>query len=157
MAKKSQAAFEFLTTYVWAFIVILITIGALYYFGVFDFAKYLPQKCLFPTQLDCIDFSFVGDEVRIKLLNNIGEPITVTGLDVTNDAVSPLSCTSPAVPFDWTRGVEMDFTFTGCTGGVFIVGERTEAKITMTYCSPATSGCPEHSVTGKITAVVNEP
>tara|TARA_Y100000310_G_scaffold336379_1_gene420749 strand:- start:2023 stop:2517 length:495 start_codon:yes stop_codon:yes gene_type:complete len=157
-SSKSQAALEFLTTYAWAFLVILITIGALYYFGVFDFAKFLPQQCLFTSQFTCVDFSFVGDEVRLNLINNVGETVNIVSFDITNDAVSPLTCTSPALtyPFEWKRGTDQDFVFDNCVGGVFSVGERTEAKVTMTYCSPATSGCPEHTITGKITAIVNE-
>lgn len=155
---KSQAALEFLTTYAWAFLVILVTIEALYYFGAFDFSKFLPQRCLFPSQFECIDYSFVGDQVRLRLANNLGENIRVTSFSITNDAVNPLGCSSlPASPIDWARDTEQDFVFSGCQDGVFLVGERTEAKITMTYCSPLTAGCPEHTVNGKITAVVIKP
>ena len=50
MHKKSQAALEFLTTYAWAFLVIIIMIGALAYFGVwlnaiFNFSK---PSCALP-------------------------------------------------------------------------------------------------------------
>ena len=151
---KSQAALEFLTTYAWAFLSITIAIGALYYFGVFDFSKFLPQKCIFPSQLECIDFVFDGDEVRFRLVNNLGEPIDVTSYSITDDAISPLSCTSPSTITNWLAAEERDFTFTGCSGGAFIDGERTEAKITLNYCAPATIGCPPHSASGKITAVV---
>jgi|TARA_Y100000294_G_scaffold173908_1_gene190946 hypothetical protein len=170
---KSQAALEFLTTYAWAFLVILITVGALYYFGIFDFSRFLPQKCLFPSQFECIDFSFVGDEpygeandiIKLKLVNNLGEEIRVDSFTVTNDASNPLICSSlaPGLPItSWLPGVEIDFTFSGCTNGVFIVGERTDARITMEYCAPATTGCPgnttvQHTINGKITAVVNSP
>jgi len=44
MAIKGQAALEFLTTYGWAFLVILVAIGGLSYFGVFDFSKYSPDR-----------------------------------------------------------------------------------------------------------------
>ena len=154
---KSQAALEFLTTYAWAFLVMMITIGALYYFGIFDFAKFLPQKCSFPSQCECIDFSFVGDEVKLRLVNNLGEEIKVNSITITNEAVDPLSCTNPSAFAGWQPGDEKDLTFSGCTDGVFIVGERTEAKITLKYCAPATTGCPEHTVNGKITAVVISP
>jgi len=159
---RSQAALEFLTTYAWAFLGILITLGALYYFGIFDFSKFLPQKCLFTSQFECTDFSFVGDEVRFELVNNIGETIDIKGYDITNDASSPLSCTNPGTISNWLAGEERDFTFTSCTNGVFIQGERTEAKISVTYCAPATAGCltgssVDHTVNGKITAVVNPP
>ena len=158
---KSQAALEFLTTYAWAFLVILVTIGALYSFGAFDFSKFLPQRCLFPSQFECIDYSFMGapvNEVRLRLANNLGENIRVTSFSITNDAVNPLGCSSlPASPIDWARDTERDFVFSGCQNGAFIVGERADAKITMKYCSPLTAGCPEHIVNGKITAVVTKP
>lgn len=156
---KSQAALEFLTTYAWAFMGIMVTIGALYYFGIFDFSKFLPQKCTFPSQFECLDFGFVGAEVRLKLVNNVGEPLQVSSITITNDAADPLTCNlaSPASQFSWQPGDEMDVTFDTCTGGAFIEGQRSEAKITMIYCAPATTGCPPHTVNGKITAVVNPP
>ena len=153
-AHKAQAALEFLTTYAWAFLVILLTIGALYYFGVFDFSKFLPQRCTFTSQFECADFAFVGDEARIRLINNIGEEVNINGFAITNDASTPLSCTTPSPVAGWQPGNEIDLVFGDCTGGAFIQGEMTEAVITMAYCAPATSGCPEHKVTGKITAVV---
>jgi hypothetical protein len=152
--KRSQAALEFLTTYTWAFLAILVTVGALYYFGVFDFAKFLPQNCLFTSQFECVDFSFVGDEIRIKLNNNLGEEIDVNSYDVTNGASVPLSCTSPGPITGWNPAEEREFTFSGCSGGGFLPNERVEAKITLVYCAPATTNCPQHVVVGKITAVV---
>lgn len=157
MGRKSQAALEFLTTYAWAFLVIMVTVGALYYFGIFDFSKFLPQKCLFPSQFECLDFGFKGNQIKAKLVNNLGEVINVKSISITNDAANPLSCTSPGAFSGWQPGNEKDLTFTGCTGGVFIAGERAEAKITMKYCAPATTSCPEHTVNGKITAVVSSP
>ena len=156
--KKSQAALEFLTTYAWAFLVILITVGALYYFGVFNFSKFLPQKCSFPSQFECLAFSFAGDptnEVRFRIVNSIGEEINVNSFEITNDVPNPLTCTSPTPVSNWKSGVEMDFIFTNCADGGFIKSERMEATITMNYCAIATTGCPEHTVNGRITAVVN--
>ncbi len=155
---KSQAALEFLTTYAWAFLGIMTTLGALYYFGVFDFSKYLPQECIFPQQFECVAFSFVGGatkEIRFRLVNNAGETTDVKGYSISNDLPTPLSCTNPAVFNGWLAGVEKDFIFTGCSGGGFIDNERTEAEISITYCAPATAGCPQHTVTGKIKAVVS--
>jgi hypothetical protein len=42
--KRAQAALEFLTTYGWAFLVILIMIGALSYFGVFSLENHVPES-----------------------------------------------------------------------------------------------------------------
>jgi hypothetical protein len=51
--KKGQAALEFLTTYGWAFLVILVMIGALSYFGVFSPENYVPDQCNFGSVLSC--------------------------------------------------------------------------------------------------------
>jgi hypothetical protein len=151
---KSQAALEFLVTYSWAFLAILITMGSLYYFGILDFQRYLPERCLFTSQLECINFVMnSGDqEIKIKISNNLGEQIRVQTLTITNDDTPALSCVNgDTLPLDWNAGDEKDFTFTTCSSGGFLEDERVEAKITMTYIAPATSAPqPEHTVNGKI-------
>jgi len=52
---KGQSALEFLVTYGWAFLVILIMIGALSYFGVMDPARYLPDYCILGSGFTCVD------------------------------------------------------------------------------------------------------
>lgn len=153
MRKKSQAAIEFLTTYVWAFLIIAVTIGALYYFGIFDFGKYLPQKCIFPSQLKCLDFSLKPAEVRIKLANNLGEDIRVASMQITNDAVPPVSCTAPA-SFDWEHTTEKDIVFTSCAGGAYIAGERVELRVSISYYALNTPTKPVHSIRGKVNGKV---
>ncbi|MBI1936428.1 hypothetical protein HYS31_08405 [Candidatus Woesearchaeota archaeon] len=149
---KSQAALEFLTTYGWAFLVILITIGALYSFGAFDFAKYLPQKCTFTSQFKCRDFSLKPSEVRIKLANNLGEDIVVNSVQITNDAKLPISCSSisPSVPFSWTHDLDKDIVFSSCSGGAYIAGERVRLKISLRYYAINTPSAPNHWVNGRI-------
>ena len=149
IGSRSQASLEFLSTYVWAFMVISITIGALYYFGVFDFGKYVPQKCIFTSQFKCLDFSLDPTEIRIKLVNNLGDDIRVTSLQIINDANPPISCT-PQPAFDWSQGTEQDIKFTSCSGGAYIAGERVELKISMTYYAINTPTKPIHLISGKI-------
>ena len=43
--KKGQAAMEFLMTYGWAILVVLVAIGALAYFGVLSPDRFLPERC----------------------------------------------------------------------------------------------------------------
>lgn len=149
MHHKSQAALEFLATYVWAFIIIATTVGALYYFGIFDFGKYLPQKCSFPLQFKCLDFSLKPAEVKIKLVNNLGENIRVTSLQITNDANPPISCTPPA-GFDWAYATEKDLAFASCTGGAYLAGERVELRVMLSYYALNTPSQPIHVINGKI-------
>ena len=146
---RLQAALEFLSIYAWAFIIISITIGSLYYFGIFDFWKYLPQKCSFPSQFKCLDFSLKPSEVRIKLVNNLGEDVSVTSLKITNDASPPISCTAP-LGFSWVHATEADLSFSSCLGGGYIAGQRVELKVTMIYYAPNTPSNPVHLINGKI-------
>src|SRR3989338_8466813 len=115
-SRKSQVALEFLTTYAWAFLGIMVTLGALYYFGIFDFSKYLPQECIFPSQFECVAFSFVGgatDQIRFRIVNNAGETVNVKGYSIGNNMPTPLSCSNPSTFSGWLSGEERDFVFTG--------------------------------------------
>ena len=154
MKIKSQAALEFLTTYAWAFIVIAVTISALYYFGIFDFSKYLPQKCIFPSQLKCIDFSLLPSEVRLKLVNNLGEDIQIQSISITNDATVPISCTVNITPIGWIHATQKDFTFKACSGGAYLPDERVELKVSMDYFAVNTPSHPIHKINGKINGKV---
>ena len=139
---KSQAALEFLVTYAWVFLGIMIAIGVLYYYGIFSFSKFLPQECIFPSQFECTAHSFVGsptNQVRLRLVNNLGETIDIKGYSITNDAVTPLSCTNPSLINGWLAGVERDFTFTGCANGGFITKEKIKFNIEIDYY-PASAG-----------------
>ncbi len=76
---------EFLMTYGWAILVVLAAIGALAYFGVLSPDKFLPEKCTFPSGLDCIDKPAIsGTSISVAVKNNIGYPMIISS--VTTDA-----------------------------------------------------------------------
>lgn len=58
-SQKAQSALEFLTTYGWAFLVILIMISALAYFGVLN--PPIQDKCIFDAGFDCPEVVFNAD------------------------------------------------------------------------------------------------
>jgi hypothetical protein len=117
--RRAQAALEFLTTYGWAFIVILVMIGALAYFGVLSPSKVLPAKCIVEAGWDCKDYVIHEGDFSINLVNKKGEamknvgiinitsdsdqvPITlatcsITPVNVPADDAFVISCTPPAV------------------------------------------------------------
>ena len=159
---KAQAALEFLTTYAWAFIVILVTLGSLYYFGVFDFSKFVPQKCAFSPQFACTDFVMRPSSVSVKLSNTLGEALNITSIDITNDASSPLVCTSPLSPPSpnlnpgvlWESGISIGVNFTSCSGGGLLAGERIDARIRLVYYAKNSPSKTPHSVQGKVSGQV---
>jgi len=148
--KRAQAALEFLTTYAWAILSITIALGALYYFGAFDFSKFLPEKCILSSQMECIAFVMNDDSVTMKLVNNLGETIDVVSTSITDNAEQALSCTVEPTTTGWIAGDEWEVVFTGCSGGGYISKERVEAKISITYFAVDTPSQPRHTINGKL-------
>jgi hypothetical protein len=82
MCKKSQAAMEFLMTYGWALLIILLVIAALAYFGMLNPERFLPDKVtvsdnriqIIPTQSNGIIIKNVGADtlynVQINMTNH---------------------------------------------------------------------------------------
>jgi|SRR3989338_429529 len=96
-SRKGQAAMEFIMTYGWAILVVLIVIGALVYFGVLSPERFLPERCSFPAELSCIGkplADFNADTITLSLVNNVGYPITLTQ-EISTETGS--SCLSPMV------------------------------------------------------------
>ena len=98
--KKAQAAMEFIMTYGWAILVVLMAIGALAYFGVLSPARFLPETCTFPAGTDCVDKATIisgadgTNYIEFALRNNIGFSINITGF-TDNDAED--SCTTDII------------------------------------------------------------
>ena len=76
---------EFLTTYGWALVVILIAAGALSYFGVFNVGSYIPSKCEFTPELECADYGItsVDSVIHFKLINNYEKNIELEFVNAT--------------------------------------------------------------------------
>jgi hypothetical protein len=95
--RKAQGALEFLMTYGWAFLVILIMIGALAYFGILNPTRFLPDRCQFGNPLLCKREQFTirqsdTSTVIAKLTNNFGSSIKLYGAEIITDYAT-VSCT----------------------------------------------------------------
>ncbi|MFW6378580.1 MAG: hypothetical protein ACOCZV_01010 [Nanoarchaeota archaeon] len=69
--KKGQAALEFLTTYGWAFLIILVMIGGLSYFGVLDVSQFVPDSCKLDGNVECSSYSLEETELKLEIKNNL--------------------------------------------------------------------------------------
>ncbi len=104
--KKAQAAMEFLMTYGWAILVVLIAIGALAYFGVLNPDKFLPEKCVLSTGsgLYCDDYSASAGTVTLRIKNILNEQVAVANVTITATGETCTSyTTSTNIPADDTR------------------------------------------------------
>jgi len=150
MLKKSQAALEFLTTYAWAFIIILIMIGALAYFGVLSPSKLLPDRCNFGSEITCDKNRMIVKSVEtptltMSLTNNFGIAVVVPAATVTSDVSAITGCTEKLDGVDlstgdktWAADETLDF-IAECTGGGSLVDkEKIKFDIEISYY-PATA------------------
>ena len=150
--KKCQAALEFLTTYGWAFLVIIIMIGTLAYFGILSPGKLLPSRCNFGSEFQCIDYqiSATGGTFKLRLKNGIGEAIDVTSMGVSTESAEAYSCTNPENPTSWKSGNITDFTWTVCTGGGITAGEKAKVLVTIRYNTVSSGSSYAKDVKGEV-------
>jgi hypothetical protein len=85
MQRRGQAALEFLSTYGFAFLIILVMIGALTYFGILSPGKFIPGSCLISPEFKCKDrqISYAAGstnnmEVRLAIINQLGNSVTLS-------------------------------------------------------------------------------
>jgi len=133
--KKAQAALEFLTTYGWAFLVIIVMIGALAYFGVLSPEKFVSERCNLGVEFQCSKDTTLADsgnsEITVRVTYMGEGQVNVTQIDFN---ASETSC-------DWTGtqtiakkgSYDFDIGSTGnpCSG--MIVGDKINGELTLFY------------------------
>jgi uncharacterized protein (UPF0333 family) len=123
MRRKAQISMEFLMTYGWALLIILIAIAAISYYGITNPEKFVPESCTLPTGLVCLSHRVQTTEVLFVIRNNMGEDITVNSIAIEG-------C-SETFTTDILNGAKANFTVDACDTGV--VGKRYKSDITLTY------------------------
>ena len=108
MKTKSQAALEFLMTYGWAILVVLVAVGALAYFGVLSPDKFLPSKCLLQAGMGCVDYKATRTQVTAVIQNSLG-------YDISSIVVGIGSCGTSSSTASLTNGAKATYTIT-CAG-----------------------------------------
>ncbi|MFT4311578.1 MAG: hypothetical protein ACMXX7_03045 [Candidatus Woesearchaeota archaeon] len=91
MFKRGQAAVEFLTTYGWAFFVILAMLGSLSYFGVLDPTSFASDRCIISSPFSCTQFVVGLDGFVLDLRYSLNDRIVLTDfgyIDLNGDFVS---------------------------------------------------------------------
>lgn len=157
--RKGQFALEFLFTYGWAFLVLGVTVAAIYAFGWFDIGAVLPQRCDFFGQVECTDYyaDAAAGEIQVTLLNDFSADLVVRDFNATDGR--DLECTDPPqIPNtgDWPLGTDIMLNLSNCAGASFYSGGRINAKLAVRYrhedCS---SELCEHTSYGTLDVKVN--
>jgi len=175
--KKGQGALEFLMTYGWAFLVILIMIAALAYFGVLNPQQWLPDRCNFGSESPCEKGKFVLDNndpnVMFTLVNNFGQsvkvratttavsssiwgntPPTLDGFDC-DPGTGAVDCTVVA-GVTWQEGQTMEFIadLAVAEETKMIVDEKVKVQVKMKWWPNDQSESFSHSLEGEIFSAV---
>src|SRR3989338_2628680 len=122
MHNKSQAALEFLMTYGWVIMVVLLAIGALSYFGVLSLDNFVPRRCALEPGIACMDFKVNENSITLVLRTARGEDITMSSIKISG-------CTGTASGF-LRYGGEVTYTINGCDN---IVNKKFIGEINITY------------------------
>ncbi len=105
---KGQAALEFLMTYGWAILAIVVLIGALAFFGVLSPQNTVPSACVLEPPFMCKQHFIKTDGVRVEIVNNGGNDIIDTTIHfstsdgkncVASAEVMPYGSVAPSASF----------------------------------------------------------
>ncbi len=171
--KKAQGALEFLMTYGWAFLVILVMIGALAYFGVLNPTKFLPDKCTFGTEVTCNQGEYIinaaATAVTAKLVNQFGSNVVVyggsiesqdiTGVDNANCGIyldgTLLDKAPDATKNGWAEGKSKTLTVVckAAPAGL-TAGEKVKIQMSFKWYPAKSTATFSHVITGEIFAAV---
>ena len=143
---------EFLMTYGWAILVVLIVIGALAYFGVLDPSKLLPDKCTFPTGLYCEDYILQSGgtsdgRIDFVLQNGIGRDINITGI-WAEESNAQASCSNTTIMADIiSNGATYTVTLP-CPGDSLYQGTKYKFNLNVSYTYVGSTF--EHTMQGEL-------
>ena len=127
MHKKGQAAMEFLMTYGWAILVVLVAIGALAYFGVLSPGKFLPESCVIAPGFSCEDFKIGADGSATVIIKN-GAKATLTSVGVLIGAVAGV-----CAPVTVSVGSITTCTWAAAALTPGTAGDRFKSTVSLTY------------------------
>ncbi len=83
--KRGQSAIEYLTTYGWAILILLVVIAALFWLGVINPKSVLQSSCFFPADMSCRAYVMnTTGYVALDLGQSTGHPINVTNFLCTS-------------------------------------------------------------------------
>ncbi len=142
MPKRGQAAMEFLMTYGWAILAVLISIAALAYFGVLNPARFLPQSCTLFPGVACTDSN----------ANNVGVTLTVyngLGQNLNPFIISIPGCPGSAQADNGLADGEKETIALTCNPG-FVTNSKLKKDIDVTYTATSIS----HTRRGSISTAV---
>ena len=148
---KGQTAIEYLMTYGWAILIILIVAGVLAYYGIFAPSSFLGPTARGFGQIQVLNpWAVSNSTMTLNLANRVGGAVNITTADVTIDNTA-YTCT-PTDELAIASGADGTFrcTFSGAgNGGVAV--DTYSATVVINYRYPSDATAIDFSTSGTIT------
>ena len=155
--QKAQASLEFITTYGWALMMILLGLAAIAYLGFSNTDRLLPDSCQTGTEFACEEFQLVDNagkgRAQLMLRNNLGHQaeVRLQAKSLTTEEEIPCDPPSPPPPVLMQNGETLEFTC-DFTTTVYTPGAREELGLNIIYNKIASTRT--HNVQGTISGAV---
>jgi len=146
---KGQAALDFLMTYGWALLLIVLAVGALFALGVFDISGFLGSRATGFAQVHVAAWRVDGAGVlTVKLTDQAGTDINVTNATWTYQGTSTTNAT---VNTNINNGQTSATLALGSVSGITAAGTNYNIQLNLGYLDRATSFAYQSSgtLTGK--------
>jgi len=131
MGKRGQTAIEFLMTYGWAILVVMVAIASLAYFGVLNPSRSLPERCLFGNNINCQDSLITNSggsgALNISILNGLG--MTLYDLSAVPDGFTG-TCTVSSATLSPDSTANIDCAVSSPT---LVVNEKSKLKLKLNF------------------------
>ena len=160
MNRKGQSAMEFLMTYGWAILVVLIAIGALAYFGILNPARFLPSSCTLFPGMACNSFKIGTTSANFVVQNGLGVALTLVNLTISDPSQGscdwntgagyPGTIASTGVGVSLSDGQTLLMTMTCAAGSFGTAGDRFKADVNISYGEGTGSNIIYHTKRGSV-------
>ncbi len=145
---------EFIMTYGWALLVVMIVVGALVHFGIMDPKQFINEKCTFPSGLYCEDFYLTNTGWNFYFQNGKGRGIIINSILVEGaEAGNPYSC-NVSLGTTIANGDSQTFDYPNtCADQGLTLREKYRFDVLVNYTFDG--GVYPHVESGELIAVVN--
>ncbi|MBU1975326.1 MAG: hypothetical protein KKG59_02885 [Nanoarchaeota archaeon] len=155
-SKRGQAAIEYLITYGWVVMIVLIIVGIGFYFGILKPTQFIEESCTSAPQIPCIDAAIGRDGwILINVQNSLGDTINITDVETRDFVIDPTGGGAVPNPFNVSsnyllNGRKTQLRIYNAEG--YAPGELIEITFNIEFRRAINTGTPPplHNISGKI-------
>ncbi|MBT4577344.1 hypothetical protein HOM13_03865 [Candidatus Woesearchaeota archaeon] len=145
--KSGQGSLEFLMTYGWAVLVVIVAVGSLNFYYFSGSSSVTPETCFLGPGLGCNDFAIYEDSLSIVIINSLGRDLGEVSIQNSN-------CLSLTDPITLDNNEERILVLEGCNfnGGDFV---SEDIELTYSFIGSSIDHLREASLTTVVQGAVN--